>query len=129
MPSSFFFIFAIFSYSLIEKRKGYMIMIKVFISVGMRGRANEDVEEDIRRANHWIYQNIYCNTTQDVQAIDNWDCQGPENAGRLWYLGEAIKKLGECDICYFVKGWQNHKGCIAEMEICKLYGIEVIEES
>ena len=99
-------------------------MKKVFISVGMRGRDYHDVEFDICRARQ-IVRKMF---GQDVEVVDNWDCRGPGNAVRLWYLGEAIKKLGGCDACYFVKGWLHHKGCIAEMEICKLYGIEVIEE-
>lgn len=97
---------------------------KVFISVGMRGRENRDVEADLYRANSEVRKRF----GGTVKIFDNCGCEGPDDAGRLWYLGEAIKKLGNCDICYFVKGWQNHKGCIAEMEICKLYGIEIVEE-
>ena len=97
---------------------------KVFISVGMNGRYECDVAKDICRA----YEDIH-KMFGDCYIVDNWCCEGPEYAGRLWYLGEAIKKLGDCDICYFVKGWQNHKGCRAEMEVCKLYGIQVIEEA
>ena len=100
-------------------------MKKVFISVGMRGREEIDVLSDIVRAE----MNILNSMSIDIEIVHNWDCVGPEGACRLWYLGEAIKKLGDCDACYFVKGWQNHKGCIAEMGICKLYGIEIIEES
>ena len=103
-------------------------MKKVFVSVGMRGRDPKDVQADIARAEKWIREHIYEKSFEDVMVVDNWGCQGPDNAGRLWYLGEAIKKLGDCDICYFVKGWQHHKGCIAEMAICELYGIEIVEE-
>ena len=97
---------------------------KVFISVGMRGRTDSDVGLDIDRA----YRAVWEMFEHNVKIFDNWGCQGPDDAGRLYYLGEAIKKLGDCDACYFVKGWQNHKGCKAEYEICKLYGIETIEE-
>lgn len=100
-------------------------MKKVFISVGMRGREEQEVVSDILRANTKIIDMF----GEYVEIIDNWDCRGPVNAGRLYYLGEAIKKLGDCDICYFVKGWQNHKGCVAEYEVCKLYGIKIIEEA
>lgn len=99
-------------------------MKKVFISVGMRGREFKDVLRDLNNA----YRSIR-NMFKEVEIIHNYNCVGPDDAGRLWYLGEAIKKLGDCDICYFVKGWRNHKGCIAEYEICKLYGIEIIEEA
>lgn len=99
-------------------------MKKVFISVGMRGRENDAVLMDIARA---IGNSIEL-FGLDIETVNNWNCKGPDNAGRLYYLGEAIKKLGDCDACYFCKGWQNHKGCLAEMEICKIYGIEIIEE-
>lgn len=97
---------------------------KVFISVGMRGREEETVRKDINRAMLKIIGKFGPN----VRFVHNYDCAGPDDAGRLYYLGEAIKKLGDCDACYFCKGWQNHKGCLAEMEICKIYGIEIIEE-
>jgi hypothetical protein len=108
---------------IIKRRK--INMKKVFISVGMRGRCDADVVRDLNRAKHIIYTMF----GTDIEIVDNWSCEGPEDAGRLWYLGEAIKKLGDCDACYFTKGWQKHKGCVAEMEICRLYGIEMIEES
>lgn len=101
--------------------------MRVFISVGMNGRSDEDVKMDIWRAMHyWSWQDTPDGTA--IEVIDNWDCQAPEGAGRLWYLGEAIKKLGSCDVCYFCKGWQEHKGCCAEYEICKLYGISMVFE-
>lgn len=97
---------------------------KVFISVGMRGREAHEVYLDIDRA----YRAVWEMFEHNVKIFDNWGCQGTGNAGRLYYLGEAIKKLGDCDACYFVKGWQNYKGCKAEYEICKLYGIKIIKE-
>lgn len=102
-------------------------MPKVFISVGMHNRLYEDVQLDIERAKKNINR-IY-STYSHIEFVDNSDCKGPEDAGRLWYLGEAIKKLGDCDICYFCKGWRKHKGCLAEMEVCKLYGIKILEEN
>ena len=99
-------------------------MKKIFISVEMRARSISEVENDILRASNRISECV----NEPFELVDNWNCKGPENAGRLWYLGEAIKKLGDCDICYFVKGWQKANGCKAEMEICKLYGIEIMEE-
>lgn len=98
-------------------------MKKVFISVGMRGRQDEEVRKDIKRA---ILKTVGL-VGPNVRFVHNYECVAPDDAGQLYYLGEAIKKLGDCDACYFCKGWQNHKGCLAEMEICKIYGIEIIE--
>lgn len=109
------------------------ITLRVFISVGMNGRDHEEITADLTRADENIRK--FCTEEYDIDnteicIIDNYKCEPSiANPSRLWYLGEAIKKLGLCDVCYFVKGWQNHKGCIIEMEVCKLYGIKIVEES
>ncbi len=103
-------------------------MRKIFISVGMNGRTFEDVSADLKRAEEWIFENIFEPGCEDVTVVDNLDCSTPVGGSRLWCLGEAIKKLGECDTCFFVKGWEKYKGCLVEMDICNLYGIEIIEE-
>lgn len=101
-------------------------MKKVFISVGMNGREFKEVIQDIHRARLAI-MNMF--DDDQFEIIHNNNCVAPDGAGRLYYLGEAIKKLDGCDACYFVKGWQNHKGCLIEYEVCKLYGIEIVEEA
>ena len=101
---------------------------KIFISVGMNGREPMAVIEDLRRATENIYAECkkHCNyNPEDIEIFHNYNCEGPSNASRLWYLGEAIKKLGECDMCYFVDGWEDHKGCMIELEICKAYNIDI----
>lgn len=100
-------------------------MKKVFISVGISGRNTENVLEDIARANY----NIGKRYGEDVEIVHNFDCISPIGSGRLYCLGEAIKKLGDCDACYFVDGWDKHKGCLVEFLVCKLYGIDIIEEN
>lgn len=99
-------------------------MKKVFISVPMNGREEFDIRIDIKRASENI-RKIY---GEDVEIIHNYDCVAPENAGRLWYLGEAIKQLGKCDICYFVDGWAESNGCRIEHEICDLYEVDIFYE-
>ena len=103
-------------------------MSKIFISVGMNGRTHEEIADDIIRADQWITENLKDKGFDEIEVINNLDCTAPKKASRLWCLGQAIIKLGNCDACYFVKGWENYKGCRAEMEICKIYGIEVYEE-
>lgn len=107
-------------------------MKKVFVAVGMNGRSDEEIAMDIFRA-HDNIRNIVRDRGIEpfsINVIDNFDCEyeGEGEPSRLWYLGEAIKKLGTCDTCYFVKGWQDYKGCRAEYEVCKIYGIDIIEE-
>lgn len=97
-------------------------MKRVFISVPMNGREEIDVRNDIKRAS----ENIRKFYSENVEIVHNYDCVASENTSRLWYLGEAIKQLGECDVCYFVEGWRNSNGCLIEFNICKLYGIGII---
>lgn len=104
-------------------------MYKVFVSMGLKGRNFEEVTADLTRAQKWIFENLVDDRYDDVYVIDNLDCSTPEDGGRLWCLGEAIKKLGDCDACFFVKGWENYNGCRAEMKICNLYGIRTIIET
>ena len=101
--------------------------MRVFISVGMTGRDRESVMSDIERA----WDDICFVYGNDVEIVHNYDCPRPEDvvaAGKLYYLGEAIKQLGTCDLCYFVQGWESHKGCRIEMEVCREYGIDIWEE-
>ena len=101
-------------------------MKRVFISVGMSGRPEEEVKQDLWRARYNIAKHF---APEQVEIVDNYSTVGPEGCGRLWYLGEAIKLLGTCDAVYFTKGYSNHNGCIIERGICDLYGIEAIEGS
>ena len=99
--------------------------MKVFLSVGMSHRKDEDVISDIERASS-IIRHMFGDS---VEIIHNWNCpEAPKKSGRLWYLGEAIKKLGKCDVCFFVSGWEKHKGCKAEQFICSAYNITEIYE-
>lgn len=45
-----------------------------------------------------------------------------------YFMGKDIEALLECDTIYMCKGWQNSKGCMAEFEVAKIYGKEIIIE-
>lgn len=99
--------------------------IKIFISVGMSGRNEKNVRNDIKRVKEKAMKIFY---REELEFIDNFDCPPPKIPNKLYYLGEAIKKLGECDYCIFADGWKEYKGCKIELEICKQYGIEILYE-
>lgn len=42
-----------------------------------------------------------------------------------WYIGQDIERLLECDAIYMSHGWPSSKGCNAELEVAKVYGIPV----
>ena len=99
-------------------------MKTIFISVGMHGRSDYEVCEELARA----YRELRGMYGEAIKILDNFRMENTGEHSRLYYLGEAIKKLGKCDACYFCKGWQEYKGCTIEHQVCELYGIEIIEE-
>lgn len=43
-------------------------------------------------------------------------------------MGNDIEALLECDAIYLCEGWQNSKGCMAEFEVARIYGKEIMFE-
>lgn len=99
-------------------------MKKLFISQPMRGKTDEEIlatrEKAIKRAEKQV--------GEPVEVIDSFFQQALVDANPLWCLGESIKLLGEADVAYFVKGWDEARGCKIE-NVCAIeYGIETVIE-
>lgn len=97
--------------------------MKVFLSLGMHGRTMEDIHKDISTMKRELRRRY---PDKELIFVDNADCTGLDADGRLYYLGEAIKKMDKCDAVYFHSGYKNHKGCLIEEKICELYGLKKI---
>lgn len=102
-----------------------MKKVKIFISVGMRGRTDEAILSDIQRAKDFIMRDF---TEDQVEIIHTFTTEPPEDKRRLACLGESIKVLGECDMCFFCDGYRCHRGCMVEQEVCNQYGIKTLYE-
>lgn len=100
-----------------------MDKVKVFISVPMGGRADEEIRHDIDSAKIDI-SNDPAFEGCEVEIIDNF-IEKPEGVGKLYCLGEAIKKLGDCDYVFMCPGWKLAKGCHVEMAVASNYSIPV----
>lgn len=93
--------------------------MRIFLSLGMRGRAEKDVLADIAEATHYVK-----NMHPDWEVINTYrQEEAPEDASRMYYLGRSIQVLGGCDQVWFINDWYNYCGCRAEHEVCKIYGI------
>lgn len=44
----------------------------------------------------------------------------------LWYLGQAIQRMGDCDYIAFDTDCEKAKGCLAEFEVARIYKIPMI---
>lgn len=104
-----------------EEKKEVM---KVFISLPMNGRTEEEIDHDLHIAWGWI-QSLY--PDKHVEVIDNIHKDAPKDAGRLWYLGDSIQLMEEADAIYFAPGWMKSHGCRVEFAVATEYGLTIIE--
>lgn len=96
--------------------------MRIFLSLGMRGRDEKDVLHDIEEATFYI-KRIH----PDCEVINTYrQEEAPEDAGPTYYLGRSIQILGSCDLCCFVGDWKMYRGCKVEHYVCGLYNIDRI---
>lgn len=96
--------------------------MKIFLSYPMHGYSKEE-QEKFKSELIAMFED-----TSDITFVDNSDCEAPENAPRLYCLGEAIKKLGECDAIALHYNWVQAAGCTAERSVAKAYGMKIFVE-
>lgn len=46
----------------------------------------------------------------------------------LCYLAKSLENMSLCHAAYFVKGWEDARGCKIEHEAAEAYGLEVLHE-
>lgn len=101
--------------------------MKIFLSLGMRGRDEKDVLEDIARATNYA-KSFYAKSYTECEVINTYSQEyAPEDAGPTYYLGRSIQILGSCDQVWFINDWKKYRGCRVEYEVCKTYGISHYE--
>ena len=99
--------------------------MKVFISQPMRDKTNEEIKLERARAVEVIKAKY---NEEEVEIIDSFFENAPHEAKPAWFLGKSITLLSSADVVYFIKGWEEYRGCKIENLIAKEYGYEVIEE-
>jgi hypothetical protein len=66
--------------------------------------------------------------SKEVECITPFDICDEKDKSYSYYMGKDIECLLECDAIYMCKGWQDSKGCMAEFEVARIYGKEIIFE-
>ena len=97
---------------------------KLFISQPMRDKTDEQILAEREKA----IESAKRNFGEDIEVIDSFFKEAPHDARPLWFLGKSLELLSTADIAYFVKGWENYRGCKIENTCAIEYGIEVIED-
>lgn len=96
-------------------------MPKVFISMPMRGKTNEEIEQ--RRKE--IIEDVKLKLGNDTEIIDSFFKDAPHDSKPLWFLGESIKLLSTADFIVLDEGWQDARGCRIERECALEYEIGI----
>lgn len=101
-------------------------MKKLFISQPMRGRTDEQILAERKKAVEKAIEIM----GEPVEVLDTYFEDFKLAKGKnipLQYLSKSISFLAEADVAYFAKGWENARGCKIEHDCAVAYGIKVIE--
>lgn len=108
--------------------------MKIFLSTPMSGRTDEQIRNELSgMIATFLLKNSFPKETEFI-FVDNFNV-GPKNMAEmerqakdkvtppLVYLGEAIKKMADCDAVVFAEKYYESKGCTIEEQVAILYGI------
>lgn len=95
-------------------------MKKLFVSVPMKGRTEEEIRESIDKMKKIaeIYEG------EQLELIDTYINEVPQNVNQsIWCLGESIKMLSEADVFIGIDDCYEWNGCEVEYRVATSYGI------
>lgn len=97
-------------------------MKKLFVSVPMKGRTEEEIKASIQKMKKIaeIYEG------EELELIDSYIEDNPpkDSNEAVWYLGESLKKLAQADIFMGICEGYDWKGCFIERETAEKYDIK-----
>ena len=116
--------------------------MKIFISVPMKDKTDEKIKKEISIIRsvakaYFVEENVL----GTLEFVDNFKGipdgvvnfisfsetkQIPEDENRkaLYYLGEALQKMSNCDAVMFPTGWECYRDCILEFDAADKYGLK-----
>nr|DAT88590.1 MAG TPA: Blasticidin M [Bacteriophage sp.] len=100
-------------------------MKKLFVSVPMKGRTEEEIKASIQKMKQIaeIYEG------EELELIDSYIEDNPPkgNNEAIFYLGESIKKLAQADVFIGICQFHDWNGCEIERSVALRYGIKTYE--
>ena len=96
-------------------------MAKVFISQPMKGKTEQEITKEREKAFALIQRSL-----PECELIDTFiaDDLDEKHAG-LKYLAKSLEMLDDAAGAWFMKGWENARGCRIEHDCAIAYGIPV----
>lgn len=97
-------------------------MKKLFVSVPMKGRTEEEIKASIQKMKKIaeIYEG------EELELIDSYIEDNPPKDSKeaVWYLGESLKKLAQADIFVGINEAYDWNDCYIERDTAQRYGIK-----
>lgn len=97
-------------------------MKKLFVSVPMKGRTEEEIKASIQKMKKIaeIYEG------EELELIDSYIEDNPPKDSKeaVWYLGESLKKLAQADVFVGIDEAYDWNGCYIERDTAQRYGIK-----
>lgn len=99
-------------------------MKRVFISLDMRGKTDEEILDRIDKAIGKARKKL----GNDIFVIDTFYTDFKPDSKPLEYLARSIQDLASADVVYFCKDWEEYRGCRIEHECAAQYEMNIIYE-
>ncbi len=99
--------------------------MKIFISQPMFGKT----KGEIRKERNAAIQKLRAKFGKNVEILSSLISEPIRDEIKnkaLYSLGHSINILARADACYFMRGWEDARGCRIEAECCKQYGMPLI---
>lgn len=97
-------------------------MKKLFVSVPMKGRTEEEIRKTIDKMKKIaeIFEG------EELELIDSYIEDNPpkDNNQGVWFLGESLKKLSQADVFIGIRDTWDWNGCSVETGTAERYGIK-----
>lgn len=97
-------------------------MKKLFVSVPMKGRTEEEIKASIQKMKKIaeIYEG------EELELIDSYIEDNPPKDSKeaVWYLGESLKKLAQADVFIGIDEAYDWNSCYIERDTARRYGIK-----
>lgn len=97
-------------------------MKKLFVSVPMKGRTEEEIKASIQKMKKIaeIYEG------EELELIDSYIEDNPpkDNNQAIWFLGKSLEKLATADVFIGIEDAWDWNGCYVEQEVANRYRIK-----
>ena len=107
-------------------------MQKAMVSQPMAGKTEEEIVATRERAKNHLeslgYEFVNTMFTEEWYSQEKMQERGVANIP-LCFLAKSLENMSLCSAAYFAKGWEKARGCRAEHEVARAYGVKIIYEA